>query len=228
MKLSISPIRPKRLTLSDDVAKAISDAILSGELESGQRVTETEVADWLGVSRTPVREAFSKLERQTLLKKDTSRSYVVSSWTKDDFLELAQLRSALEALVIELIIPKISEEDYEYLEAIISQMESAIHREDYDRLMELDIQFHSSLWQISDHSRLLQVFNDLKTQIIFFMTVTRPGDETDYPDTHRALLKAIKEGDKEQARLEVMTHILSTAKRAISRFDNKSNLANLA
>jgi DNA-binding GntR family transcriptional regulator len=219
MKLSAAPLRLKRLSLSDDVAKAISDAILSGELESGQRVTETEVADWLGVSRTPVREAFAKLERQTLLKKDTSRSYVVSNWTKDDFLELAQLRSTLEALVIELVIPKIIDKDFEYLEAIISQMESAVQREDYERLMALDIQFHSSLWQISDHSRLLQVFNDLKTQILFFMTVTRRGDEIDYPDSHRALLKAIKKGNVEQARQEILTHILSTAKRAIARLD---------
>jgi DNA-binding GntR family transcriptional regulator len=222
MKLSASPLKPQRLSLSDNVAKAISDAILSGTLKSGQRVTETEVADWLGVSRTPVREAFAKLERQTFLKKATSRSYVVSNWTKEDFLELAQLRSALEALVIEIIIPKITEQDFEYLEAIISQMESAIQREDYERLMDLDIQFHSNLWNISDHSRLLQVLDDLKTQIIFFMTMTRPGDETDYPSTHRALIKEIKEENVEQAKHEIMTHILSTAKRAIARFEKQS------
>lgn len=220
MKLSPTQSSPKRLTLSDDVAQAISDAILSGNLKSGEQLTETEVADRLGVSRTPVREAFAKLERQTLLKKDTNRSYVVSKWTKQDFLELAQLRSSLEGLVVELIIPKISVEDYEYLESIIAQMESAIQRRDYDRLMELDIQFHSSLWQISGHSRLLQVFSDLKAQITFFMNVTRPGDEADYPETHRALLKAIRKGDKAQAKEEIMTHILSTATRAIERLDN--------
>ena len=88
----------KRTTLSDDIVDAITDGILSGRFYPGQRLKETDIAKWLGVSRTPVREAFARLERQTLLRKDTSRSNFVAVWTKKDLREIASLRSYLAHL----------------------------------------------------------------------------------------------------------------------------------
>ncbi|MBN1316587.1 MAG: GntR family transcriptional regulator [Anaerolineales bacterium] len=213
--------RNKRTSLSDDVVDAITDGILSGDFCPGQRLKETDIAKWLGVSRTPVREALNKLERQTLLQKDASRSHVVANWTKKDLIEIASLRSYLESLVIELIVPKISVNDHDYLEMVIAEMENALKRENLERLFELDIKFHSYLWQITDHTRLLRLFQDIKVQIYFFMRITRPGDEFDYPETHRILIGALKKGDVARAKLEMENHILSTANRAIARIDER-------
>jgi DNA-binding GntR family transcriptional regulator len=210
-----------QITLSSGVVQAIIDGILDGQLACGQRLKETEVAKWLGVSRTPVREAFARLERQSLLRKDTSRSHIVAKWTTKDLKELASLRSALEALVVELVVPEFSDRDFEYLESVVTQMETALKRDDLNRLFELDIQFHSYLWRAANHERLMQVFQDIQVQIYFFMRITRPGDEYDYPNTHRILIESFKSKDIPKARIDIQTHIQSTAERAITRIDER-------
>lgn len=206
-------------SLADGVAEAVFDAILSGEFSVGQQLTATEVAEWLGVSRTPVRQAFLNLNRKRLLERDTSRSFVVAHWTKQDLLELAELRAALEALVVELAVPKISAGDVDLLESIAMQMDSALSRQHYERLVALDSQFHSALWQIPENTRLLQVLEDLRTQIRYFMHLTRPWEETDYPSQHRALIGALTSGDIEKAKTEIREHILSSARRAIEKLE---------
>jgi DNA-binding GntR family transcriptional regulator len=206
--------------LADEVADAIFNAILAGEFTCGQCLTAAEVAEWLGVSRTPVREAFVILHRRRLLDKDTSRSFVVAQWNKQDLLELAQLRAALEALVVELAIPKISIREIDILKSIVMQMESAFAHTDYDRLVTLDSQFHYTLWQIPGNTRLLQTLEDLKTQIRYFMHITRPGDEIDYVAMHRNLIEVLQSGDVERAKAEIAEHILSTARRMIARVDD--------
>jgi DNA-binding GntR family transcriptional regulator len=203
-------------TLVDQVADSIAKAILNGVFVSDQRLTASEIAEWLGVSRTPVREAFMLLHAKRLLDKDSSRSFVVANWHEDDLLEIAQLRSALEALVMELVIPVIAPDDIDHLESIIMQMEGALSRDDYDRLVDLDIEWHSSLWQIAGNSRLQQMLEDLKIQVKYFMSVTRPADEMDYPASHRALISALQMGDVERAQKVSTEHIMSTAKRSIA------------
>jgi DNA-binding GntR family transcriptional regulator len=207
-------------TLADEVAEAIVDAILAERFTAGQLLTAAEIADWLGVSRTPAREAFLMLHRKRLLDKDTSRSFQVARWNKKDLLELAQVRVALETLVVELAVPKISPEDIDLLESIAMQMDSAIRREDTERLVLLDSQFHASLWQVPGNTRLLQVLEDLSAQIRYFMHITRPWDETDYATQHRDLISSLKSGDIDRAKAEIREHILSTAKLAIARLDD--------
>ena len=198
-------------SLADKVAEAILDAILSGKLTSDQRLTAAEVAGWLGVSRTPVREAFLMLHRKRLLDKDTNRSFVVARWSREDLLELAQLRAALEALVVELAIPNLSPEDFDILESIAMQMESAFSHGDHERLVSLDSDFHHTLWRIPGNSRLLQTLEDLKAQIRYFMHITRPGDELDYPSQHRELIAVLRSGDIGRGRRRMREHILATA-----------------
>jgi DNA-binding GntR family transcriptional regulator len=206
-------------SLADEVAEAIFDAILSGKFTCDQQLTAVEVAEWLGVSRTPVREAFSTLYRKRFLEKDTSRSFRVARWNKQDLIEVAQLRAALETLNIELAITKVSIEDLDLLESIVMQMEGALSRGDYERLVQLDSQFHCALWQIPGNTRLVQALEDLRPQIRYFMHLTRPGDEHGYPATHRDVITALQSGDVERAKREIREHILSTAMRAIARLD---------
>jgi DNA-binding GntR family transcriptional regulator len=202
------------------VAEAIVGGILSGRFACDQRLTAAEVAEWLGVSRTPAREAFFILKRKRLLDKGTSRSFVVARWHTKDLLELAQLRAALEELVVELAVPEISPKDIDLLESIAMQMDSALRRNDHERLVLLDAQFHAALWQIPGNSRLLQMLEDLNDQIRYFMHVTRPWEETDYPSQHRELLATLQLGDVAKAKREMREHILSTATRAIAKLDD--------
>jgi DNA-binding GntR family transcriptional regulator len=203
--------------LVDQVADSIAKAILDGTFVSGQLLTAAEIAEWLGVSRTPVREAFMLLHAKRLLDKDPSRSFVVAGWNEDDLVELAQVRGALEALVMELVVPLLTPYDIDYLESIVMQMEGALGRGDTDRLVDLDLQLHSSLWKIAGNSRLQQLLEDLKIQVYYFMSVTRPADEMDYPASHRELISALQMGDVARAQGVIKEHIMSTAERSIAR-----------
>lgn len=206
-------------SLADEVAEAILEAILSGKFTCDQQLTATAVAEWLGVSRTPVREAFLMLHRKRLLDRHTSRSFVVARWNKTDLMELAQLRAALETLVVELAIPRLSPEDLDLLESIAMQMDNAFGRGDHERLVLLDAQFHGSLWRIPGNSRLRQALEDLSPQIRYFMYITRPGEELDYPSQHRRLISVLRSGDVEGAKGRMREHILYTATRVIAKLD---------
>ena len=203
--------------LVEQVADAIAQAILDGVFVSEQRLTAAEIAEWLGVSRTPVREAFMLLHAKRLLEKDSSRSFVVARWDENDLIEIGQLRAALETLAVELAMPHVTPDDLDYMDSIIMQMEGALKRGDLQRLVDLDFSLHSSLWRIAGNSRLQQALEDLKVQVSFFMSVTRPGDEVDYPDSHRALIVALRAGDVGEAKEVIRSHIMSTVDRAIAR-----------
>ncbi|MBN1315903.1 MAG: GntR family transcriptional regulator, partial [Anaerolineales bacterium] len=155
----------KTTNLSDMVFNSIMAAILDGTFKRGQILTAEEVADWLGVSRTPVREAFMLLYERGLLEKNSSRSYVVARGNKTDILEVAQLRVALESLAIELAIKNVKPEDFDILESIIMQIEGAAKRGENTRLVDLDLQFHISLWKIAGNTRLQQILEIIKIQL---------------------------------------------------------------
>jgi DNA-binding GntR family transcriptional regulator len=205
--------------LGDQVAERIMAAILEGTLNRGQRLTAAEVADWLGVSRTPVREAFLLLYERGLLEKESSRTYAVAKVSKSDVREVAQLRVALESMAIELAIPNFTPSDNDILQSIVMQMEGASERGDTHRLVDLDLRFHSELWRIAGNSRLEQILEIIKIQVNYFMFVTRVDDKFDYVEDHRAIIDALSSGDADLARDVIRTHIMSTATKTLARMD---------
>lgn len=210
----IPPITPKRQRLADQVYDALCNLIIDNKLAPGQRLREAEVADVLEVSRTPVREAFARLEQQHLLERDASGRYFVARWDKRTLWEVATLRGALEGLAASLVSETLSPEDFHHLEGIIMQMEANLGRGDSDRLISLDFQFHSYLWSRTRHEILRRVLEERKAQVLYFMCVTKPNDEANYPETHRQLLEVLREGNPRKASEAIAQHVLETAERA--------------
>src|SRR5512133_3690017 len=139
----LSPIQTKRNVLADHVYEALCQHITAGKLVPGARLREAQIAEALGVSRTPVREAFARLEHQNLLTKEASGAYFVRRWDRNSLWEVATLRAALEGLGIQLAMSHLTAEDYTRLEETINAMQSAHERGDDDRLISLDIEFHT-------------------------------------------------------------------------------------
>jgi DNA-binding GntR family transcriptional regulator len=98
-------------------------------------------------------------------------------------------------------------------------MEAALRRGDVDRLVTLDIQFHSYLWSRAGHRLLQQALEEMQAQVRYFMYLTRPGDEAGYPVMHHKLLEVLRSGDVDRAVEAVREHILVTAERAVGRLD---------
>jgi DNA-binding GntR family transcriptional regulator len=203
--------------LSDYIYDVMCDFIVKGKILPGQRLREAEVAESLDVSRTPVREAFARLEMQHLIDRDSTGAYLVATWDHQTLWEIATLRVTLDGMAVRLACERMKPADYDLLKSVIMQMEAANMRKDYDALIDLDIQFHSYIWGLTDHILLYEMLESMKTQVRFFMYLTRPGDEETYGSTHQELLDLLREGDQNRLSQAIADHILVTAERAIKR-----------
>lgn len=208
-------IKLEKQKLSDSVYDVISDYIVNGKLKPGQRLREAEVAQALDVSRTPVREAFARLEMQHLLERDPTGAYLIAEWDRELLQELATVRATLEALAIRIVSPKLDIEEYDHLQNLINRMATAYERGDYDALIHLDIAFHSYLWSQTNHTLLTDILESIKVQVLYFMHLTRHGDEEDYAGMHQRLLNVLMEGTVDDAVQTIREHILDTAAKGI-------------
>ena len=209
--------RPQRL--SEHAYTALSEAIVEGKLPPGQRLRETQMAEALGVSRTPVREAFVRLKQQRLLSSDASGAYYVAEWDRQTLWEIATLRAALESLAFSLAPQNLTQEDYEHLEEIIRQMgemDADPESGDFKLMAQHDFQFHTYIWSHTGHALLEQALENIKPQAHFYMYLTRQSGQTDYAERHRILIEFLKQDDRSQVNEIMLDHILSRSEKAIA------------
>jgi DNA-binding GntR family transcriptional regulator len=219
---NLPAISAQKQKLSDSVYEVLGEYIVTGKLRPGQRLREAEVATALAVSRTPVREAFAKLEVQHLLERDSTGGYLVATWDERDLWEVATLRAALEGLAVSLACKRLTPADFDVLQGIILQMKGAYERGDGGRLIELDVMFHSYIWSHTGHRFLANQMEEMKTQMRYFMYLTLPGDEEDYARSHQELVDVLKEADANKALAAIRAHTQTTAERAISRLKREA------
>jgi len=214
--------RPQRL--SEHVYKTLSEAIVEGKLPPGERLRETKMAEALGVSRTPVREAFVRLKQQRLLSSDESSAYYVAEWDRQTLWEIATLRSALESLAFSLAPDNLSQKDYDHLEDIARQMGEMDADPDnlnYKTMALFDFQFHSYIWSRTGHELLEQALENIKPQAQYYMFLTRQAGQTDYGEKHRLLIEILKQGDRSKVNKIMLDHILANAEKAIAWWERR-------
>ncbi|MCK5257553.1 MAG: GntR family transcriptional regulator [Deltaproteobacteria bacterium] len=214
--MAASPVELiNRRTLAEEAFDYLSTEILSGKLQAEERLVESEVAARLSISRAPVREALTELERQGLAYSAARKGVFVKAWTRHDLWEVAILRASLEALAVRLAVPHITESDFTFLEQIIEEMEEADRREDVDRLISLDFDFHDCVVERCGHKRLQSMLYDMKLQIKIFRLMTKQTDYVSYPEMHRTFLAALHKGDPENAYSTVYSHIMDSVEPAL-------------
>jgi DNA-binding GntR family transcriptional regulator len=214
--------RPQRL--SDHVYSVLSEAIVEGKLPPGERLRETQTAEAMGVSRTPVREALVRLKQQRLLSSDASGAYYVAEWDRQTLWEIATLRAALEGLAFSLAPQNLSDEDYEHLEEITRQMgemDADPNSTDYKRMAQYDFQFHTYIWSRTGHTLLEQALENIKPQAHFYMFLTRQTGQTDYAEKHSILIEFLKHGDRSQINEIMLDHILASSEKAFAWWERR-------
>ena len=214
--------RPQRL--SEYVYNALSEAIAEGKLPPGERLRETQMAEALGVSRTPVREAFVRLKQQRLLHSDASGAYYVAEWDRQTLWEISTLRAALESLAFSLAPQNLSQQDFDHLQGIIQQMgemDADPASVDYKRMALFDFEFHTYVWSRTGHDLLEQALENIKPQAHFYMFLTRQTGQTDYAERHRILLELLKQGDRSQVNEVMLDHILSSGEKTIAWWERR-------
>lgn len=197
--------------LRELVFDAIHEAIVDGTLEPGERLMEAQIAEELGVSRTPVREAIRKLELANFVVMIPRRGAYVADISLKDVADVFEIRGALEGLAAELAAERASDEEIEGLERLLVEIGKAIEVKDVELLVELDTQFHDLLLKASRNERLGQILSLLREQIQRFRTQTlaSPSRMRVALDEHRGLVEALAARDGELAGRLAAQHIES-------------------
>jgi DNA-binding GntR family transcriptional regulator len=194
----VAPAR--RRGLADEVADRVREAIFNGAYPPGGQLREVELADALGVSRGPVREALLRLEREGLVRSEWHRGATVTTLSPQDVSELDSLRGALEQLAVRQVITHASDEDLAAIEKEAQRMDRA---EDEHEMVRCDIAFHDAVYAAAHHQRLEEAWQAIRSQVHLFL-LTRIGLSSDgyltsIPDEHRELVAALRARNAEAA-----------------------------
>ena len=142
------------LPLRDVVFNTLRQAILKGELKPGERLMEIALADKLGVSRTPIREALRKLEQEGLVVMIPRRGAQVADITEKDLNDVLEVRIALENLSIEKACKRMTDEQIKKLGLAAREFERTIAEDNLVKLAEADVAFHEIIYQAADNVTL--------------------------------------------------------------------------
>ena len=197
------------LPLRDVVFNTLRKAILKGELKPGERLMEIALAERLGVSRTPVREAMRKLELEGLVVMIPRRGAQVANITEKDLNDVLEVRIALENLSIENACARMTEEQLAELKKAGRYFEETIKEGNLVKLAEADVAFHEVIYKASDNRRLKQVLNNLREQIYRYRVEYLKEEETRnvLVKEHEEIYEAIKNRDVKKAQEISFRHI---------------------
>lgn len=200
----------KKSILSEDIYHSLRNAILEGRLETDARIIESSIAHQMGVSRAPLREAIRLLEKDGLVKIVAHRETRVVSLTLRDIQELHLIRLNLETLLFQYAARVITEEELNYLDALVDKIEKAAKKSDAQLLGICDYEFHDRLCQIAGWPRLYRIWKDQHVLLrLWFNEVAKVHDhfiEATAKD-HRVMLNAIIEKNNRIIADEVFHHI---------------------
>lgn len=150
------------LPLRDVVFNTLRQAILHGELKPGERLMEIQLANKLGVSRTPIREAIRKLELEGLVLMIPRKGAEVAEITEKSLRDVLEVRKALEELAVQLCCDKITKEEIRELEKAAEDFKTAIRNGGLTEIAEADVKFHDVIYMATDNQKLIQLLNNLR------------------------------------------------------------------
>lgn len=197
------------LPLRDVVFNTLRQAILTGELKPGERLMEIHLANKLGVSRTPIREAIRKLELEGLVTMIPRRGAEVAQITEKSMNDVLEVRRAMDALCVELACDRITPEELEQLREACDGFEAAVKTKDVKKIAQADVALHDIIVQATGNQRLIQLVNNLSEQMYRyrFEYIKDSSQHERLVEEHRIIYQSIVQKDKETASQAAKTHI---------------------
>ena len=197
------------LPLRDVVFNTLRQAILRGELKPGERLMEIQLANKLGVSRTPIREALRKLELEGLVNMVPRKGAEVADITEKSLRDVLEVRKALEELSVQLACEKITEEEIEELKRVAERFKDTLDDQDVTKIAEADVAFHDVIYTATDNQKLILLLNTLREQMYRYRVEYLKKEEA-YPQLiaeHEELIDNISKRNKEEATRIMCEHI---------------------
>ena len=197
--IKLDAYKPLREVVSETLRQAIKD----GVLKPGERLMEIQLADELGVSRTPIREAIRKLELEGFVVMVPRRGTYVADISLKDIAQVFEIRSALEELAAGLAAERITPDELEYLERILVEIN------EFDKIVDADVRFHDVLYHASRNQRLVDILNNLREQMLRFRSISMhyPGRLAATWEEHRQMVENIADHNSAMARKVAKKHM---------------------
>jgi DNA-binding GntR family transcriptional regulator len=184
------------LTLREKIVETIRNAIVNGQLASGTRVAEPDLADKFGISRTPIREAFRQLESEGFITVIPRKGAIVASLSPKDVADFYDLKAVLEGYAARSAAKKLTQKDIERMESVNRQMEAATAKKDVRKVLSLHNEFHDIFVRSCGNEKLHSIVQHLVMQFQRFrLIMAMPGRVEGIIQQHREIIDAFRKQD---------------------------------
>ncbi len=199
MPIPVRPRPPARELLRDNVYSSLRDAIVDGTLAPGERLRDTEIESWLGVSRTPIREALLRLERAGLVIAQPGRSTTVAPLDASSTVNAQQIAAAMHELAARLAVPSLTDEHIGLMRQANAAFERAVADQDVDAALDADDRFHDVFLTRSGNAMIAEVLETV-TPLLRRIERLRFGSLSARESAvqHREIIAASSSGDVER------------------------------
>ena len=223
--IKLDAYKPLREVVSSTLRQAIKD----GLLKPGDRLMEIQLADELGVSRTPIREAIRQLEQEGFVVMVPRRGTYVADISLKDIAQVFEIRSALEELSAGLAAERITPDELESLERILVEINEFIDKGEFDKIVDADSRFHDILYHASRNTRLVDILHNLREQMLRFRSVSMhyPGRLAATWEEHRQMVENIANHNSAMARKVAKKHMENSEKTLLKGISNDEEAARL-
>lgn len=209
----LSPIRLEGYQpLRDMVFDVLMNAIMLGQLSPGERLLEVQLAEEMGVSRTPVREAIRRLELEGFVVMVPRKGAYVAGLSVADVEAVFEIRTALETLAVRLAAQRMEAEDFRQLDELAAKMKDTWQEGNVENWVALDASFHELLYKFSRNERLVQMMNNIMEQLSRYRIISLANKEVRHNSLseHEAVMDALRRHDSEAAAEAAAQHITNT------------------
>ncbi|NOY87291.1 MAG: GntR family transcriptional regulator [Deltaproteobacteria bacterium] len=200
----------KHKTLREQIATSLRESIIRRELPPGQKLTEPELAAKLGISRTPIREAFRQLESEGFLAVIPRRGAVVSTITAKQVEDFYEIKSLLEGFAARVVAEKISDSDIEKLKRVNSQLAGLAEKGQLEAFFAKNNDFHNYFIKLCGNEKLLEIRDGMVQRFKGFRmaTLSLPGRLMESVNQHKSIIRAFEKKDGRLAEAVVVEHAL--------------------
>lgn len=211
------------LPLRDVVFNTLRQAILRGELEPGERLMEIQLAQKLGVSRTPIREAIRKLELEGLVIMIPRKGAEVAHITEKDMRDVLEVRCTLEELAVTLACKNVTSDKINELKASNKLFEASIVSKDVVNIVDADVHFHDIIYGMTDNQRLIQIINNLREQMYRYRLeyVKDARTHSILISEHNDIIQQLIDKNVDKAKVVVRQHIHNQEKGIVRIMNSK-------
>jgi DNA-binding GntR family transcriptional regulator len=212
--------------LSEEVVDQLRDAILRGVFAPGDRLREEQLADALGVSRGPIRNALLQLEREGMVTRRRNRGAIVARLSRVDLEEVYSLRLAIEPVACEWAARNSNDRDLADMQAIINSYQTRLTRKvSVQDAAEADLSFHDVVYRAARHRRLMRLWQDLRPQVYVFLLAREYIHTREFKEimiSHHGMIRTvISSGDEGRAREIAVEHVQASYGRVLAVYENE-------